>query len=758
MHKLKNLTDQCLNIIQQAYAKKPLAILVLGFVLSTALFFSYLDHIHLKAASESAYNSSKGYAGIISQFRSLYSSAIVNVAQKLKIELTHDYHLKEMSLPLPSTINLLLNEKITKNGITNAKLYSPYPFAWRKEVGGLIDDFAKAAWQALSDHPNIPFTRIEEVKGILSIRYAVANTLKPECVSCHNNYLDTPKDDWKSGDLIGVLEIIEPLNIKKSATSHYFTHIKVMFCIVLLIVLVTFYILLARFTQDKKLLAVVNNQLKQTLTDHKNLQHSLQEATDQSTIQKQKTDLALKEALEANSIKSVFLANISHEIRTPMNAILGYTKIMKSNPSIQGESLKSLFIINKSGEHLLNLINDILDVSKLESGASKLHITNFDILEVCNSSVEMFALKASQKHLTLTFVTDISTDTLTVNGDQLKLRQVIINLIGNALKFTSKGRVILKLNIQEDSVFSFSVIDTGIGVHQQYQGSIFDSFNQGESASDFDGVGLGLSISKKYLKLMHSDIQLISTPGIGSKFFFDICLPIQKKTQKLLGHNSSPDNLAQRASKLSNSTLIVEDNLVEQSSLYQILNFNGLQVLHSRSAFDALGLLKIESVNLVITDLSNPLINSTQLLQKIKQHYPRLRVIATIDYSLKNNVQHYKHLGFDNVMIKPFSQDYVLSIIAHYFDLEILSKNPITKSLDHNERALTKGFELPTEFSALIIEQCDLYLVKEVEVLIDRLMEKFPGNDDYFLQLQNFVNNYDLEGLTSFLKGDADVR
>jgi CheY-like chemotaxis protein len=256
---------------------------------------------------------------------------------------------------------------------------------------------------------------------------------------------------------------------------------------------------------------------------------------------------------------------------------------------------------------------------------------------------------------------------------------------------------------------------------------------------------------------MHSDIQLISTPGIGSKFFFDICLPIQKKTQKLLGHNSSSNTRAQRASKLSNSILIVEDNLVEQSSLYQILNLNGLQVLHSRSAFDALGLLKIESVNLVITDLSNPLINSTQLLQKIQQHYPRLRVIATIDYSLKNNIQHYEHLGFDNVMIKPFSQDYVLSIIAQYFDLEI-SKNPITKLLDHSERKSTTGFELPTEFSALIIEQCDLYLVKEVEVLIDRLMEKFPDNDDYFLQLQNFVNNYDLEGLTSFLKGDADVR
>jgi|GEM_PF-1971393 len=757
MHKHKNLTKQYLSTIQPDVAKKPLIILALGFALSTALFFSYLDHMHSKVASESAYKTSKGYAAILSQFRSLYSSAIINVAQRLDIELTHDYHLKKMSLPLPSTMSLLLNEKITQSGVTNVKQYSPYPFAWRKEVGGLNDSFTKAAWQALSDHPNIPFTRIEEVKGILSVRYAIANTVKPECVSCHNTYTDTPKDNWKSGDLFGVLEIIEPVIIKKNAISHYFTSIKVIFCIVLLIVLVPFYILLGRLTQDRKVLAAVSTQFRQSLTDHKNLQHSLQEANDQSAIQKQKTDLALKEALEANSIKSVFLANISHEIRTPMNAILGYTKILKSNPSIKGESLKSLLIINKSGEHLLNLINDILDIAKLESGASKLHITNFDILDVCNSSVEMFALKASQKRLTLTFVTDINTDTLTVNGDQLKLRQVIINLIGNALKFTSKGRVILKLNIQEDSVFSFSVIDTGTGVHQQYQSSIFDSFNQGESAASCDGVGLGLSISKKYLKLMHSDIQLISTPGIGSKFFFDICLPIQKKTQKLLGHNSSPNHIAQKASKLSNSILIVEDYPVEQSSLYQILNLNGLQVLHSRSTFDALGLLKIESVNLAITDLTNPLINSTLLLQKIKQHYPRLRVIATIDYSLKNNIKHYEHLGFDNVMIKPFSQDHVVSIIAQYFDLEA-SRNSITESLVYSDQELNTSFELPVEFTALIIEQCDLYLVKEVEALIDRLMEKFPNNDDYFLQLQSFVNNYDLEGLTSFLKSDADVR
>ena len=757
MQKHKNLTNQCLSTMQQASAKNPLTILALGFILSTAIFFSYLDHMHLKAVSESAYKTSKGYAVMISQFRSLYSSAIINMEKTFDIELTHDYHFKEMSLPLHSTMSLLLNEKINQSGITHVKLYSAYPFAWRKEVGGVNDDFAKAAWQALSDHPNNPFTRIEEVKGILSIRYAIADTLKPECVFCHNHYADTPKNDWKNGDLISVLEITEPVIIKKNATSRYFTHIKVMFCVVLLIVLVAFYFLLGRLTQNKKVLAAVNSQFRQSLKDYKNLQYSLQEANDKSAMQKQQTALALKEAQEANKIKSVFLANISHEIRTPMNAILGYTNILKSNPSIQGENLKSLFIINKSGEHLLNLINDILDVSKLESGASKLHITNFDILEVCNSSVEIFALKASQKQLTLTFVTDINTDALTVNGDQLKLRQVIINLIGNALKFTSKGRVILKLNVQEDSVFSFSVIDTGIGVHQQYQASIFDSFNQGENTSDFDGVGLGLSISKKYLQLMHSDIQILSTPGIGSKFFFDICLPIQKKTQKLLGHNSSPNNHVQMTSKLSNSILIVEDNPMEQSSLCQILTYNGLQVLHSRSAFDALGFLKIESVNLVITDITNPLINSTQLLQKIKQHYPRLPVIATIDYSLKNNIKHYEHLGFDNVMIKPFSQDYVVSIIAQYFDLET-SENSITKSLDHSHRELNTGFELPAEFSALIIEQCDLYLVKEVEVLIDRLIEKFPGNDDYFLQLQSFVNNYDLEGLTSFLKGDPDVR
>jgi len=755
MHKLKILANQCLSTIQQAGAKKPLAILVLGFALSTALFFSYLNHMHLKAVSESAYKTSKGYAAIISQFRSIYSSAIVNVAQKFNIEFTHDYHLEEM--PLPSTMNFLLNETITQSGITNVKLYSPYPFAWRLKAGGLNDDFAKAAWQSLSNYPSIPFTRIEEVKGILSIRYAVADTLKPECVSCHNNYPDTPRDDWKKGDLIGVLEIIEPLAIKENATSRYFIHIKVMFCMVLLIVLVTFYLLLRRLTHDKKTLAAINTQFKKSLTDRKILRHSLEEANENSAFQKQKTDLALNEAREARSIKSVFLANISHEIRTPMNAILGYTKIMKRNTSIQGESLKSLSIINKSGEHLLNLINDILDVSKLESGASKLHITNFDILEICHSSVEMFALKASQKNLILTFVTDINTDALTVNGDQLKLRRVIINLIGNALKFTSRGRVILKLNIQEDSVFSFSVIDTGIGIHQQYQSSIFNSFNQGESASGFDGIGLGLSISKKYLKLMHSDIQLISTPGIGSKFFFDICLPIQKKTQELLCHNSSPKNGTQRASKLSHSILIIEGNPLEQSPLYQILTYNGLQVLHSRNAFDALGLLKIESVNLAITDLTNPLLNSTQLLQKIKLHYPRLPVIAIIDYSLKNNVKHYEHLGFANVMIKPFSQDYVISIIAQYFDLET-SRNSTTKPDCYSDNKLHTGFELPAEYSALIIEQCDLYLVKEVEVLIDRLVEKFPGNEEYFLQLQNFVNNYDLEGLTSFLKGDADVR
>ncbi|NQZ30224.1 MAG: response regulator [Oceanospirillaceae bacterium] len=737
--------------------KNSLNILIAGFVLATSLIFIYLHNANDRAIISSAIESSRRYAEVISQFRSLYTSEVVARAQHMGIEFSHDFVDKKNTLPLPATMTFMLSEKMRDNGLTiKTNLYSLYPFPWRKATGGLRGDFEKSAWKALTAQPDKPFSRIEEVDGVLSIRYAIADTLKTQCVACHNNHPDTPKTGWKEGDLRGVLEIIEPLSVGENNVSSIFLQMSLLFSILILLAFSAFYYIFKNLQKNNLTLDNLNHELNASIELHKKHQIEILKAKEHALTEKAQADLAREEAVDANKAKSIFLANISHEIRTPMNAILGYTQILQTRDEFSGDNKQSLAIISKSGNHLLNIINDILDLSKLESGITKLNIGNFDLIETCTSALEMFGLKATQNNIFLEFNTDIPLERLIVNGDQLKLRQVLINLLGNAIKFTSEGKISLSLNMLEDSVFNIKVTDTGIGISPKHRHSIFDAFNQGNVSFKYGGTGLGLSISKKYLKMMLSDIQLQSELGKGSCFYFDICLPIQKKAIRI--SKSLPDNNSLNfARDTVKSILVVDDILLNRSVLERVLTDQGYQVFCAKNAFSALSLLKIEVVDLVFTDIMMPVMNGLELVQQIKQRYPQLPVIAISASTLENDPLYYQKLGFDDFIGKPFKFASILKLVDVYLHTDKLSTHK-SPEIMNGDLAENSEFHLPPEFCELIIEQCDLYLVKEVEIIIERLMAKYPNNDTYFSQLQQFVNDYDLEGLTSFLTGDTNAR
>jgi PAS domain S-box-containing protein len=380
--------------------------------------------------------------------------------------------------------------------------------------------------------------------------------------------------------------------------------------------------------------------------------------------------LSAKELAEQSvKIKEQFIANISHEIRTPMNGIIGLSKVLQ-NTHLDQDQKKYLRAIQTSADNLMIIINDLLDFSKMSAQHLTLDNVNFNLYDLANDIILLMKPRAEERSnsLTLDFGKDVHQ---VLSGDSLRLRQILLNLIGNAVKFTEKGHIKLLIRLNEDydqkSLIEFVVDDTGIGIPEEKLDAIFESFNQGSNDTTriYGGTGLGLTISKNLVELQGGTIEVRSKPMAGSTFRF--ILPFEKKSPIPEQVEETVKQLSQQSETvLSLKILLAEDNEINQLLINKVLsdwNFESKAVANGKEAID---LIQQEHFDLILMDMQMPVMDGYEAIAHIREMESAKRnipIISLTAYAAESEIKKCLDAGANAYLSKPFDQQELYQII-----------------------------------------------------------------------------------------------
>jgi signal transduction histidine kinase len=408
--------------------------------------------------------------------------------------------------------------------------------------------------------------------------------------------------------------------------------------------------------------------------------HHLAEAYKKKNIE---LEQAKREAEAANQAKTQFLANMTHELRTPLNAILGFTQLLNRCHNLDGEQREQLQIIIRSGEHLLELINDILEMSKIEVGAIELHPTCFDLYHLIDSLQDMLQLKATSKGLQLIFERSPDLPQY-VQTDESKLRQVLINLLSNALKFTQEGCIRLRVMGEEKEErrtpihLVFEIEDTGPGIAPEELNKLFNIFTQGKTGrQSLEGTGLGLAISQRFVRLMGGDIAIQSQLDKGTVVSFDILVtPATAVDTHQLQIKERVIELAPNQPQYR--ILVVEDRWDNRHLLVKLLSSLGFEVIEATNGEEAVELWKSTAPHLILMDMRMPGMDGYEATQLIKSS---LKGQASVIIALTASVFDERKAailaaGCDDFIHKPFQEQILLEKIAHHLGVRYIYESP----------------------------------------------------------------------------------
>ena len=386
-------------------------------------------------------------------------------------------------------------------------------------------------------------------------------------------------------------------------------------------------------------------------------------------IQKINAELivAKNKAEESDTLKSAFLANMSHEIRTPLNAIIGFSKLIKDMKLASDNAEQYVEIIESSGQQLLTIINDILDISKIEADQIALSLEYIKIDPILQGIYQQFKKLSELKNLDLILVADNSQLMISTMTDEFRLRQIICNLLNNAIKFTKEGSITFGYSLNDD-IISFYVKDTGIGISPENQSLIFNPFRQVETkiTRNLGGNGLGLSISKALVEKLGGSISVISVPGEGSTFTFTIPYLRYANTNNHPVEESEQEVVRNWDKHI---ILVVEDEVYNFKYIEELLSHTKIKILHARDGKEAVDLVKAyPEISLVLMDIKMPVMDGYEATRQIRQLRPKLPVVAQTAYAYSSEKEYALKVGFDNYLSKPFRRELFIEIIASYLN------------------------------------------------------------------------------------------
>lgn len=448
-------------------------------------------------------------------------------------------------------------------------------------------------------------------------------------------------------------------------------------------------------------------------------------------------------AESANQAKSEFLANMSHEIRTPMNAILGYSQILARDSALPPFHRDAVATILSSGDHLLHLINEILDLSKIDAGRMELTVTDFDLAALLRELGAMFQQPCEEKHLGLRLELPSDERPVAVHGDEGKLRQVLINLLANAVKFTDRGRITLRATIHESGEWCFEVQDTGPGIAAEALETIFDPFQQGPGARVEGGTGLGLAIARRQAEIMGGKLGVRSERGQGSCFELRLNLPQAMHASSVPGVTMG--EVEHLAAGHHVRALVVDDIAENREVLATLLTLVGCEVVLAEHGRQAIEVVRVSRPQIVFMDMRMPDLDGMAATRRIVDEFggTGLKVVATSASALVHQREQYMKAGCDDFVAKPFRAERIYGCLRHLLGV----------SFDYKERAPQAAAEtidlrqisLPQDLAARLTMAAELHSATVLKGCLAEMEKLGPAGDRLARHLRGFLASYDMK-------------